>query len=88
MRTDQKISLMPYELDVLGIYWLSTFNLPKSAQKLRVQFIWVILIFMRPGWNLSNNVERKTHAKYYTFIIQDDDLIFLFRGICWLFACG
>ena len=25
---------------------------------------WLIPIFMRPGWNLSNNVERKTNAKY------------------------
>ena len=29
---------MPYEEDVLvlGVYWLSTFNLTNSAQKLRV----------------------------------------------------
>ena len=26
---------------------------------------WVTPIFMRPGWNLSNNVERENHAKYY-----------------------
>ena len=40
VQTDHKVSSMPYEEDVLvlGIYWLSTFNLTKSAQNLRVHY--------------------------------------------------
>ena len=39
MQTDHKVSSMPYEdVLVLGIYWLSTFNLTNSAQKLRVHY--------------------------------------------------
>ena len=40
VQTDHKVSSMPYEEDVLvlGIYWLSTFNLTNSAQKLRVHY--------------------------------------------------
>ena len=40
VQTDHKVSSMPYEEAVLllGIYWLSTFNLANSAQKLRVHY--------------------------------------------------
>ena len=40
VQTDHKGSSIPYEEDVLvlGIYWLSTFNLTKSAQKLRAHY--------------------------------------------------
>ena len=39
VQTDHKVSSMPYEdVLVLGIYWLLTFNLTNSAQKLRVHY--------------------------------------------------
>lgn len=39
LQTDHKVSSKPYEdVLVLGIYWLSTFNLTNSAQKLRVHY--------------------------------------------------
>ena len=79
-RTDHKVSTVPYEKDVLGMYWLSTFNLINSAQELRVQFcmrvdkkfLSITAIFTRPSGNLSDYVKRETHAHTpnTTFIIQ------------------
>ena len=81
VQTDHKVFSMPYEEDVLvlGICWLSTFNLTNSAQKLRVHyclrvgnsfFPWLPLSRGQAG--ISPIMSNRKLAPDATLIIQDD----------------
>ena len=80
-QTDHKVSSMPYEEDVLvlGIYWLSTFNLTIRAQKLRVHYCWRVgnsffpqLPLSRGQAGISSTMSSRKLAPNTILIIQDD----------------
>ena len=83
VQTDHKVSSIPYEEDVLvlGIYWLLTFNLTNSAQKLRVHYSLRVgnssfaqLPLSRGQAGISPIISNRKLAPNTTFIIQNDCL--------------
>ena len=64
---------------MLGIFWLSTFSLTNSAQKLRVHLCMRVgnsflpyLPFLRGQAGISPIMSNGKHTPNSTFIIQDD----------------
>ena len=80
VQTDHKVSSMPYEdVLVLGIYWLLTFNLTNSAQKLRVHYCLRVgnsffpqLPLSRGQAGISPIISNRKLAPNTTLITQND----------------